>query len=38
MRLSEAKRSGTVERLLRDLQRADLIILDEWGVRLEVAA
>lgn len=31
MRLSEAKRSGTVERVLRDLHRADLVILDEWG-------
>ncbi len=34
MRLSEAKRAGTVERVLRDLQRADLVVLDEWGVRL----
>ena len=31
MRLSEAKRAGTVERVLRDLQRADLVVLDEWG-------
>lgn len=31
MRLSDAKRAGTIERLLRDLQRADLLILDEWG-------
>lgn len=31
MRLSEAKRAGTVERILRDLQRADLVVLDEWG-------
>lgn len=31
MRLSEAKRAGTVERLLQDIQRADLLILDEWG-------
>ena len=31
MRLSEAKRAGTVERLLRDLRRADCLVLDEWG-------
>lgn len=31
MRLSAAKRAGTAERLLHELQRADLIILDEWG-------
>lgn len=31
MRLGEAKRTGTVERVLRDLHRADLIVLDEWG-------
>ncbi len=31
MRLSTAKRAGTVERLLHELQRADLLILDEWG-------
>ncbi len=31
MRLSEAKRAGTVDRLMRDLHRTDLIILDEWG-------
>ena len=31
MRLSEAKRAGTGERVLRDLQRADLVVLDEWG-------
>ncbi len=31
MRLSAAKRAGTADRLLRDLQRADLILLDEWG-------
>ncbi|MDA8204752.1 MAG: ATP-binding protein [Thermaerobacter sp.] len=34
MRLSAAQRAGTVERLLRELQRTDLIVLDEWGVRL----
>jgi DNA replication protein DnaC len=31
MRLSAAKRAGTVDRLLHDLQRAALLILDEWG-------
>lgn len=31
MRLGEAKRTGTVERVLRDLHRADLVVLDEWG-------
>lgn len=30
-RLSEAKRCGTLERLLNDLQRVELLILDEWG-------
>jgi DNA replication protein DnaC len=31
MRLSAAKRVGTADRLLQELHRADLIILDEWG-------
>ena len=31
LRLSEARRAGTFERLQQDLQRADLLILDEWG-------
>jgi DNA replication protein DnaC len=31
MRLSEAKRAGTLERLTREIARADLLILDEWG-------
>lgn len=31
MRLSAAKRAGTGDRLLRELQRADLLVLDEWG-------
>jgi len=31
MRLSEAKRGGTLERLSREIARADLLILDEWG-------
>lgn len=31
MRLSEAKRGGTLERLSQDIRRTDLLILDEWG-------
>ncbi|MEK3885764.1 IS21-like element helper ATPase IstB [Paenibacillus sp. PL2-23] len=31
MRLAEAKRGGTLERLLADIQRAQLLVLDEWG-------
>jgi DNA replication protein DnaC len=31
VRLSEAQRAGTLERLLKDLQRAELLILDEFG-------
>lgn len=31
LRLSEARRTGTLERLQQDLQRADLLVLDEWG-------
>jgi len=31
MRLAEAKRSGTLERLLNEIQRCQLLILDEWG-------
>lgn len=31
LRLSEAHKAGRLERLLKDLQQADLIILDEWG-------
>ena len=31
LRLSEARRAGTLERLQQDLQRADLLVLDEWG-------
>lgn len=31
LRLSEAHKTGRLERLLKDLQQADLIILDEWG-------
>jgi DNA replication protein DnaC len=31
LRLSEARRAGTVDRLLQDIQRTELLILDEWG-------
>lgn len=31
VRLTEALRAGTLERAFMELQRADLIILDEWG-------
>lgn len=31
MRLSEAKRVGTLERLLGEIHRSQLLILDEWG-------
>jgi DNA replication protein DnaC len=31
LKLGDAHRSGTLERLIRDLQRLDLLILDEWG-------
>jgi len=31
MRLSDAKRAGTLERLLKEIQRTQLLILDEWG-------
>jgi len=31
MRLAEAKRSGTLERLMKEIQRTELLILDEWG-------
>ena len=31
MRLAEAKRSGTLERLMSEVQRCQLLILDEWG-------
>ncbi|WP_127580738.1 ATP-binding protein [Paenibacillus koleovorans] len=31
MRLAEAKRAGTLERLLSEIQRCQLLILDEWG-------
>ena len=31
LKLSDAYRSGTLERLVRDLKQLDLLILDEWG-------
>jgi DNA replication protein DnaC len=31
MKLSDAHRNGTLERLIRDLKQLDLLILDEWG-------
>ncbi len=34
VRLTEALKAGTLERAFLDLQRTDLVILDEWGVRL----
>lgn len=31
LKLGEAHRSGTLEKLVRDLRKLDLLILDEWG-------
>jgi len=31
LKLSDAYRSGTLERLVRELKALDLLILDEWG-------
>jgi len=31
LKLAEARRSGTLERLVSDIRRLDLLILDEWG-------
>ncbi len=31
LKLSEARKAGTLERLVRELQQLDLLILDEWG-------
>ena len=31
LKLAEARKTGTLERLLRDLRGLDLLILDEWG-------
>ncbi len=31
LKLAEARKSGTLERLVRELQTYDLLILDEWG-------
>ena len=31
LKLAEARKNGTLEKLLRDLRSLDLLILDEWG-------
>ena len=31
LKLGEAKKNGTLEKLVRELQNLDLLILDEWG-------
>ncbi|MEI6388931.1 MAG: IS21-like element helper ATPase IstB [Spirochaetota bacterium] len=31
LKLSDAYRNGTLERLIRDLKQLDLLVLDEWG-------
>ncbi len=31
LKLTEAYKAGTLERLIRDLKQLDLLILDEWG-------
>ena len=31
LKLAEARKNGTLERLVRELQSLDLLILDEWG-------
>jgi len=31
LKLTEAYKQGTLERLIRDLKQLDLLILDEWG-------
>lgn len=31
LKLSEARKQGTLEKLVKDLQKQDLLILDEWG-------
>lgn len=30
-RLSESKRAGSLERTLKEIEKADLVIIDEWG-------
>ena len=32
LKLAEARKNGTLERLLRELRSLDLLILDEWGL------
>lgn len=31
LKLAEARKQGTLEKLVKDLQKQDLLILDEWG-------
>ena len=31
LKLTEARRQGTLEKLMNELQKQDLLILDEWG-------
>ena len=31
VRLTEARKAGTLERVFMDLRRTDLIVVDEWG-------
>lgn len=31
LKLAEARRNGTLERLITDIKRLDLLVLDEWG-------
>lgn len=31
LKLAEARKQGTLEKLGKDLQKQDLLILDEWG-------
>ena len=31
LKLGEAKKNGTLEKLVRELQNLELLILDEWG-------
>lgn len=31
LKLAEARKQGTLEKLMKDLQKQDLLILDEWG-------
>ncbi len=33
LKLAEPRKQGTLEKLVKDLQKQDLLILDEWGLR-----